>query len=217
MKMRWVVLLVVIASFPAPARAEDRAQGPLICLKPLGKVDTSLVQAAGRGITHLYGLRVRVLESSKLPRSAYYKPRRRYRADKILRFLHGEVFSCRVVMALTATDISVTKGKHKDWGIFGLAEIAGKAAVVSSYRLRKRAGQRLLKKRFIKVVNHELGHALGMPHIPQKGCLMQDAAGTIRTVDAEKGLLCEESRRRIELREGIVLPKRDIFDWATVL
>ncbi len=75
------------------------------------------------------------------------------------------------------------------------------------------------KKRAIKVVNHELGHALGLPHYrgPHQGCVMSDAAGTVKTVDQETGLLCPESRATIEKRHHIRLPTHDAVNWRTLL
>lgn len=71
--------------------------------------------------------------------------------------------------------------------------------------------------RLVKVVNHEIGHVLGLPHVSEKGCLMQDAEGTIKTVDGESGLLCESTITWIEENLRIDLPEHTSFPWDEVL
>ncbi len=51
--------------------------------------------------------------------------------------------------------------------------------------------------RLVKVVNHELGHTLGLPHCPSAGCLMEDAKGTIVTVDNETGAFCDGCKKKL--------------------
>jgi len=225
---RSLVVVCVIAlglAVTGAAAAEDSAVGAKdsvtsVCLQPLGKYDKKLIATAKRGIEHLYGFEVRILDELKLPKAAYYKPRRRYRADKLLDFLDDQVVptsGCDFVMGFTRVDISVTKGKFKDWGIFGLARIGGPSGVVSSHRLGRKASRRKVRRRTINVMNHELGHALGVPHVPGQGCLMHDAEGTIKTVDEESGLLCEGSRKIIEKRNKIKLPKLAQMNWDALL
>jgi predicted Zn-dependent protease len=72
-------------------------------------------------------------------------------------------------------------------------------------------------RRAVSTTNHEIGHVLGAPHGGAKGCLMNDAQGTIRTVDAEHGLLCPESRAIIEAHIGHALPIIESFAWDQVL
>jgi archaemetzincin len=70
--------------------------------------------------------------------------------------------------------------------------------VVSSFRLHKRsATPDLFKARLVKVVNHELGHTFGLDHCTTPGCLMEDAAGSIKTVDRETGDFCADCRARL--------------------
>ena len=52
-----------------------------------------------------------------------------------------------------------------------------------------------MRERLWKISIHELGHTFGLPHCPNKGCLMQDAHGTVKTVD-EESELCGDCRAR---------------------
>ena len=213
--MRAALVLVVLASLTGAAEAS-----PAVCVQPLGKHDTRILPVVVRGIEHLYGFEVRVLAPRKLPRSAWYAPRQRYRAEKLLAYLDGEVqpgSGCDLVMGYTASDISTTKEEVHDWGILGLAWIGGPSGVVSTHRLGRRVSRRAMAMRAVKVMNHELGHALGLDHHAVDGCLMEDAGGTVRTVDHEDGLLCDESRREIEEARGLRLPALAAFDWSSVL
>ena len=190
-----------------------------VCLIPVGPHDAELVAAAKRGVTFLYGLPVATLQAIPLPQSAWYAPRKRYRAEKILEHLDAEVVPgapCDRVIGLTSVDISTTKGNKKDWGILGLANIGGPSGVVSAFRVGATPARRRAM-RFVKVVNHELGHALGHDHGGAPGCLMNDAGGTVKTVDRESGLLCEPERRAMEKINGITIPKHDVFDWEAVI
>jgi archaemetzincin len=155
-----------------------------------------------------------------LPAFAYYAPRRRYRAERLLEHLNRELercgrapsrasgaLSCRSargtpqserVLGLTSRDISTTTERFHDWGILGLADLGGRAAIVSSFRMRRRAsGDRALWRMTTTAV-HEVGHVLGLPHCDEPRCLMRDAEGTMDTVDAGDGTLGPSCRARLD-------------------
>ena len=190
-----------------------------VCLVPLGAHDATLVGPVTRGIEHVYGFDVNVLPARDLPKAAWYPKGKRYRAEKILDYLDAEVApagGCDAIMGWTRVDVSTTKGKIDDWGVLGLGRIGGPSAVVSSYRMRARARATVVH-RAVKTVNHELGHVLGLDHgAGADGCVMDDARGTVRSVDRESGLLCPHERTAIEDKWHVTLPERDHFDWAWV-
>ena len=211
-----VVALAVLASFPSLAAAA----APTVCIVPLGEYDRRALPVVVRGIEYVYDLEVRVLPRRPLPDTAWYQPRRRHRAEKILAYLDANVVpgsGCDVVMGFTGSDISTTKADHADWGMLGYAWIGGRSGVMSTFRLGRRVSRRAALVRAVKVMNHELGHALGLEHHDRTGCLMSDLAGTVKTVDHEPGLLCEDSRREIEKLRSVTLPARTEIDWRAIL
>lgn len=116
-----------------------------------------------------------------LPKSAYYAPRNRYRADSIINFLSRLTIEGHKTIGLTNKDISTTKNGIADWGVMGLGFQPGKACVASTFRLSKKE----TSKQLFKVAIHEMGHTFGLPHCPVKSCFMRDAEGGNPT-DEEK-------------------------------
>ena len=213
------MLILFFSLTPSTASAQEPATLD-VCFAPLGKHDKRLLPSALRGTEYLYGARVHLLAPRPLPKAAYYKPRKRYRAEKLLDFLRDEVMpikGCDIIIGITAVDISTTKDDHIDWGILGLGSMGGTTGVVSSYRMKRGAKLAKQKRRMVSTLNHEIGHVLSAPHGGAPGCLMNDAQGTVRSVDQEHGLLCEESRNLIETHLGRRLPVHKSFDWRLVL
>lgn len=179
---------------------------PMVAIQPLGAVDATVVEVVRADVAAFFDVEVQVLDPVPLPASAWYEPRERYRADRLLGWLEGVGQGADRVLGLTTQDISITKGSHADWGIFGYGQLGGRTCVVSTFRLRRGpAARELLLARLRKVVRHELGHTWGLPHCPTPRCVMEDYAGTIRSVDAEPGLLCvrcREALHRLGLAAG---------------
>ena len=186
----------------------------ILHIQPLGKElpgeDMAFVKQALVGI---YNVQIRVLPRVDLPEQAYYEPRRRYRAEKILPFLLEKLPSDGDrILGLTGVDISTDKGSIKDWGILGLASLGGRECVISAFRCYGRAGEGTHARILLaKVAVHEFGHTLGLDHCTTRGCLMEDAGGRARTCDREYDL-CAGCRSMLRAG-GHAIPDRPFIPW----
>jgi len=194
-----------------PAAAANRA---VLCVQPLGAdlpaEDVTLVKTAIEG---LIGLEVRILPRTELPAAALYRPRGRYRAEKLLDFLDTRLQpGAARILGLTGVDISTTKDEVFDWGVLGLGRIDGASSVISEFRCRmKSRGPAHARERLAKVAVHETGHTLGLEHCPTRGCLMEDAGGRVATCDREYDF-CDRCRRLLATA-GRPLPATPRIPW----
>ncbi len=171
-----------------------------IGLLRLGHFDDHYFSQAKKEIAQFYNAEVVDLGEKALPKLAYYAPRNRYRADKLIAWLREiRPDSVDFIMGLTASDISHTKGDIADYGIMGLAYNPGRSGVVSMFRVGKGAKDKShVADRYSKLVLHELGHNFGLAHCSNaKHCLMRDACGTVKTLDGEDKSVCEKCKARL--------------------
>ncbi len=212
---------VSVATLPPTeiGAAPGKTTGPTLATKtlviqPLGKrLSKRDVAEVVVALKTFYGIRVKVLGRRNLPRFAYYRPRHRYRAEKLLTYL-GRVApkTAYRVLGLTAVDISTTKGRIHDWGIMGLADLSGRRCIISRHRCARGAKNRThARHRLAKVAVHEIGHTLGLDHCPNRGCLLESGKGTNKTTDREY-VLCNRCIRLLRAK-GIVLPPNPKPPW----
>ena len=176
---------------------------------PYEEISNEEVVVLSKAIEDFYGIKTIVLPQKKMPTTAFVNIKSpRYRADSIIKFQNRNCpDSLDFVLGLTVKDVSVTKKdkggnilkpkwKYNDFGVMGLAYCPGKSSIISKFRLRS-SNKKLELERFKKVVIHEFGHNLGLPHCPDKNCVMTSAAEKISTIDKEKMELCDVCKRQI--------------------
>jgi archaemetzincin len=166
MKSSLLILLFILVS------CTKEQHSKIIVLQPLGDFKTERAKNVYHKI-QMINPNVVLRTNIPFPENAFYPARNRYRADTIIKTIKDNVGKDSVIVGLSNSDISVTKGKNKDWGVMGLGYHPGKSCVVSDFRLSKRNKE----AQFYKVVLHELGHTEGLPHCSVKTCLMRDAEG----------------------------------------
>lgn len=196
--------IALAAALAAPARAPGRA-APVVALVPVGPVDARLLQVARGAVESRFAVQVRVEAARELPRSAWYAPRKRWRAEKILEALEADPPSgAWKVVAVTAAEISTAKDAVEDWRVAGLGSMGGAGCVVSLWINERHSRTRaILERRTADLVIHELGHTLGLEHCESPGCVMRDAKGRyLESMDSSSGELCERCRGRVG--EGVL-------------
>jgi archaemetzincin len=215
MKNILALLLITYILTACHSKFEKVSKETSIAIQPFEGFESAYSDTVKQTLEDMYGVQVDVLEEIEVPQFAFVNIKSpRYRADTLIRYLRANELYANYdyVIGLIKEDISTTKyedfktkkiktpeTKYKDWGIFGLGFCPGKSCVVSSYRLLQSTSKDNFIERLKKVSCHEMGHNFGLPHCPNKDCIMQDAAETIKTIDGVELHLCDDCRKKIGL------------------
>jgi archaemetzincin len=206
MKQGLLFLCVMLLLFSCTESRQESSKSvvppaplPLVVLQPIHSFDTSTLLFLKASIESAYPVRVKIAQTQPFPQHTYYKPRNRYRADRIIAWLKASCpDSVRTVVGVTTKDVSSTRNEQYDYGIMGLGYRPGRACVVSSHRpARTASNRRHLQERILKLVLHEMGHNFGLPHCADEQCIMVDAEGKMK-LDREKGL-CASCRKAVRI------------------
>jgi archaemetzincin len=166
-----------------------------IHILPLGNVKKSVINDVVKGLTDFYHKEIVIEKSIPLDNKLLAASKTRFSADSILKRFK----SSKNILVITEVDI-VTPQKNviNEFGIFGLGFRPGTVCVVSSFRLKRNASPRLFTERLHKVSIHEVEHNLGLHHCTKDPeCMMSAANGTIKQVDHEKIMFCDNCRNII--------------------
>ncbi len=206
-----IVLFVVCLFLLSCTQTNSTAdlQSKVVGIIPYDGITKEEVTTLAQTIEDFYHLKTVILPKKELPKSAFVNIKSpRYRADSIIRIQNRNFpDSLDFIMGLTHKDVSVTKKetdgfikkpewKYADFGVMGLGYCPGNSSIISNFRLKSN-DKSLQMERFKKVVIHEFGHNLGLPHCPNTHCVMTSAAEKISTIDAEKMELCNRCVKQL--------------------
>jgi archaemetzincin len=146
----------------------------ILYIVPLRFPDNKLLEDLSSALSDAFKLPVSILRKS-FPLDPGYDPvRNQFNSTWILSELLNEAPEERCkILGVTSVDLFVPVLTF----VFGEAQVEGKAAVVSSYRLRDELyglpeNPERLKERLVKEAIHELGHTFGLIHCREPECVM---------------------------------------------
>jgi archaemetzincin len=181
-----------------------------LALQPYGDFSNQEIMMANKVLDSFFKLDITILPTKKLDPRAFVKIKLpRYRADSIIKFQkeYIKVDSFDYILGLTNKDISTTKKEkvklnptYLDWGILGLAQLNGNSCVISTKRMDKDKHPKKFGLRFRKVVIHEFGHNLNLPHCPNTSCVMTSAVESITNIDNARLAFCDSCIAKMKLK-----------------
>lgn len=166
---------------PAPQR---------IAILPFRGADRRTLAALVEDLAR-HGLHAALMAEFDVPPAAYDPARGQYRARALLTVCVRAAETTRV-LGVTGHDLYADDLNF----VFGLAQMPGRAAVISLARLRHGADVRRFRTRVLKEAVHELGHTFGLEHCADPACVMH-FSNMLMDTDRKGSEFCPACRARI--------------------
>ncbi|SFM64471.1 archaemetzincin [Thermodesulforhabdus norvegica] len=171
----------------------EQNKAPVVVV-PLGTVGNLIPRVVAAHIQGYLNVPVDVSKGVDLPEDAYIGDRRQYDAGLLLKFLRSLYVDYPCVLGVVSVDICLPIFTY----VFGEAELGGRAAVVSTYRLDRdvHGGPvplSLFYERLAKVTLHEIGHVFSLYHCNHLRCLMQFSS-RLESLDEIPLVFCDRCR-----------------------
>jgi archaemetzincin len=165
---------------------------------PLGPLPGGRLDHLAQRVGQL--LRLEVTQASEeVAVDDFFDARRdQYRSDLLLERLGRTLPDKPRVLGVTDVDLFIPVLTF----VFGEAQLSGRIAVVSAYRLRNEVyglpqDKALTEERLVKEAMHELGHTFGLLHCHNPVCVMQQSTYA-EMVDLKTANYCPECQERYE-------------------
>jgi archaemetzincin len=171
---------------------------PIYC----GPIADQLLPLAAR-LERIFDLRVEMHPPAFDPELAFDASRGQYNSSSILsRLLQQAPVTATRILGVIGVDLFVPVLTY----VFGEAELGGRAAVVSSFRLDAELyglppDQGLLFERLLKESVHELGHTYNLVHCHDGRCVMTSST-YVEGIDLKLEAFCDACLRLLRQRRG---------------
>ncbi len=161
---------------------------------PLGQIETDLLNHLKQALWQKYGLPVSVAPMQATAGETFDRFRSQYNASLIIsKLCRLNVGNFGKVLGVLDEDIFASGLNY----VFGQAQLEGRCAVISLYRLRD--NRPLLKERVVKEAVHELGHTFGLTHCSDPECVMFFSS-TLGDTDRKTNEYCQAHQLELDNR-----------------
>jgi archaemetzincin len=177
----------------------------LLHLLSIGDTDGGALEELGSRMAQQFRVGWDILPLRLDPQFAYHAERQQYHSTEILGRMHSYIGpECWRLLGVTGHDLYIPILTF----VFGEAQMAGPAAVVSTHRLRQEfyglpADEPLLRERLLKEAVHELGHTFDLRHCEDYRCAMA-ASHAVEWIDLKEPGLCPACIERLAPRPAKV-------------
>lgn len=158
----------------------------------MGRIGEFAVRVVAAQVQTLMGIPVDILEPQDIPQEAFQHHRQQYDAGLVIRHLNGLSFPDHGrILGLVTVDLCSPILTY----VYGEAEIGGRVAVVSTFRLSQNEDGRPTSKeryyeRLAKVALHEVAHTFSLYHCDDPHCLMHFSP-KLQHLDGVELLFCD--------------------------
>ena len=165
-------------------------------LIPIGDVEEAILETLRRRLAEALGQGTQIGDKMPLPRESYHHSRHQYLASPLLSIIPLPDSGNR---ALGVVDVDIfAPGLNF---VFGMADIAGRRALISLRRLRQEfyglpQDEELFLERTLKEAVHELGHTYGLEHCSDPACVMH-FSNSLRDTDLKSWKFCPNCQEKV--------------------
>jgi archaemetzincin len=173
---------------------------PTIILISFDLFDREFLDKISQAVIHEFNGSASI-KDAHVDLAGFFDPgRRQYNGDKLLQVMNTiNIPETAKAIGLFNVDLFIPILTY----IFGQAQLGGRTAIASLYRLsNERYGMKpdkmLLIERFKKEVIHELGHTFGLIHCHTPTCVMRSST-YVEDIDQKEARLCVKCRMELGL------------------
>ena len=171
----------------------------VVHLLPVGKIAASLLEDLRAAIPKRLPVHCEILPITLDPTPGYHAERQQFHSSEILQRMQNLIRPRDWrFLAVADVDLYIPILKY----VFGVAQMGGPCAVVSTFRLRQEfygldPDDSLLRQRLLKEAIHELGHTLHLRHCQDYQCVMA-SSHSVEWIDLRDSRFCDACRYELE-------------------